>query len=178
MINSVVSKRYAIALFELAEEKKLLSHLEIEARNLKGILADTAEMKEIFSSPKFSNAKKNEIVDDIFTDFSVEIKNTIKLMVERHHFAEIVGTLSFFIEMANASNNTFDAVVTSAKPLTATEEKEISTALAKKVGVKSLNIQNVVDASLIGGLKVRIGNQVFDSSLSTKLRDLGRHITV
>lgn len=178
MSNSVVAKRYAVALFELAKEKQLLAQLEIEARNLKEILSEVEDLNEIFTSPKFSKVKRNEIVDSMFETFSIETRNTIKLMAERHHFAEVVSMLTYFIEMANEANSVFDCTVISAKPLTTDEENSISSAFAKKVGVKELNITNVVDSSIIGGLKVRIGNQVFDSSLSTKLKSLQREIRV
>lgn len=178
MSNSVVAKRYAVALFELANEKELLTGLEIDARNLREVLLEVKGLKDIFTSPKFSKIKRNEIVDEMFTDFSVEVRNAMKLMVERNHFAEVVSMLEFFVEMANEANSVYDCTVISAKALTSDEEQAISQAFAKKVGVKELNIQNTVDASIIGGLKVRIGNQVFDSSLSTKLKNLQRQITV
>lgn len=79
-----------------------------------------------------------------------------------------------FIRFANDTQGVADAIVYTTQPLTEDETQRISTAFARKVGKNTLNITNEIDPSLIGGVRLQIGNQIFDSSISHKLAGLKR----
>lgn len=79
--------------------------------------------------------------------------------------------------LSNDALNVADAKVYSVRPLSAEEQATLSAVFAAKVGKASLNISNIVDSSLIGGVKIRIGNRIFDGSVSGKLERLGRQLT-
>ena len=77
-----------------------------------------------------------------------------------------------FIQLANDERGIAEAKVISTRALTETEHEALSSTFAAKVGKKSLRIENIVDSNLLGGIKVRIGNRIFDGSLRGKLERL------
>ena len=78
--------------------------------------------------------------------------------------------------LSNEAQGVAEAKVYSTRALTEEERANISTAFAKNVGKQSLRIENIVDPSIIGGMRVQIGNRIYDSSLSTKLDRLKRNL--
>lgn len=81
-----------------------------------------------------------------------------------------------FIKLANEARQTEDAIVYSVKPLTDAEISSLSQVFANKAGVASLRIRNEVQTDLIGGIKVRIGNRIFDGGVSGKLQRIERQL--
>ncbi len=175
MSDVVVEKRYALALFRLAKEKQLLEQLEKEVKVLNEVFANE-EIIAVFTSPKISIDKKKNLIADAFASFSVELKNTLNVLVEQHRERNMVAIASHFLGLVNEENGVADATVTSAKPISESEMNDISAVFAKKIDKKALHITNVTDPSVIGGVSVRIGNQVFDGTVGGKLNRLERHL--
>ena len=95
-------------------------------------------------------------------------------MLEKKRINEIVNIVDEFIDFANDAAGIAEAKVYSTRPLTEDESAAISTAFAKKVGKQSLRIENIIDPTLIGGIRLQIGNRIYDSSLASKLERLKR----
>ena len=81
-----------------------------------------------------------------------------------------------FVELVNDEQSVAEAKVYTIRPLTEEERAGVSSVFAAKVGKKSLKIENIVDRDLIGGMKLRIGNRIFDGSISGKLNRLERQL--
>lgn len=96
------------------------------------------------------------------------------LLVDRHRENEIIDVANEFSELANEERGVEAANVFSVRPLTEDERTALSVSFAKKIGKKSLQIENIVDSDLLGGIKIRIGNRIFDGSLRGKLDRLER----
>ncbi|MED3649071.1 F0F1 ATP synthase subunit delta [Heyndrickxia sporothermodurans] len=176
MSNNAVAKRYATALFELAKEQNLLEQVQDELRAIKKAIKDNPELINLLTSPKFSSEKKIDMIKEIFHSASNVVVNTLMLLTERHRVNEITSVADEYIELANLNNGIAEAIVYSTRPLNASESEAISSVFAKKVGRVSLNIENVIDMDLLGGVKVRIGNKIFDGSLRGKLDRLERSL--
>ncbi|MGE8207049.1 F0F1 ATP synthase subunit delta [Heyndrickxia sp. NPDC080065] len=178
MSNNAVAKRYATALFELAKEQNQLEQVEGELRVIKKAIKDNPELINLLKSPRFSKEKKKEILKDIFSSTSILVSNTLLLLTDVHRVNEIENIADEFIELANNARGIAEAKVYSIRPLTASESASISSVFAQKVGKISLNIENIIDTDLLGGVKVRIGNKIFDGSLRGKLERLERNLVV
>ena len=173
---STVSKRYALALFQLAQEQNQLDTVEAELRAVKQAFTDTPEILALLKNPKLSLEKKKEVVKEIFAAFTPYVQHTLMLLVDRHRENEIVHMASDFVALTNEEKGIAEATVQSVRPLTTDEAEGISNVFAPKVGKKSLDIRNEVDSDLLGGLKIRIGNIIFDGSLQGKLERLKREL--
>ncbi|HLU21824.1 MAG TPA: F0F1 ATP synthase subunit delta [Bacillaceae bacterium] len=177
MSQNVVAERYALALYELAKEQNNVQKLVDELRAVRKVINENQDFITLLSSPNLAVNNKKDIVASVFSGVSEPVLHTIMLLVDRKRQSEIADVAKSFIDYANLDNGVADATVYSARPLTPSEAESISASFAAKVGRRSLNIENIVDSNLLGGIKVRIGNRIFDGSLRGKLDRLERTLT-
>lgn len=176
MTQSVVAKRYASALFNLSQQKGQTALVQEEIEELKKSFKENKELEQLLSSPRFSIGKKKEMVAAIFSGANPIILNTLFVLLDAKRMSEVLDVFAEFHELANEAAGIADAKVYSTRPLTDVESNSISTTFAHKVGKQSLRIENIIDPSLIGGVRLQIGNQIYDSSLSAKLSKLQRNL--
>jgi len=176
MIGSIVAKRYALALFQIANEKQLLDQMELELRTVREVTLNNDDFKALLKTPKISMENKKQMIKTIFAGLSEDVQNTIIILMERHREEEIAAVADHFIALANEAKGTADAIVYSARELTSEEAASISTTFAASIGKKSLQMNNIVDKSLIGGVKIQIGNRIYDGSVRGKLDRLERKL--
>jgi F-type H+-transporting ATPase subunit delta len=176
MSNSTVAKRYALALFQIASEKQVLAEVEQELRTVKEVVKNNPELTVFLKSPKLSNEKKKEVLNQAFGSASTYVRNTLMILVDRHREEQIAEVADEFINLANDAKGIAEAKVYSVQPLSAEQAEAISAAFAPQVGKQTLQIENIVDSNLLGGVKLRIGNRIFDGSLRGKLDRLERKL--
>jgi F-type H+-transporting ATPase subunit delta len=176
MSNSMVAKRYASALFQIAKEQQIIGTVEEELRVVKEVLEYNSDLKTVLKSSRVTNPKKKELLRAAFGSFSVYVLNTLMILVDRHRVNEMTEVVNQFIQLSNDEMGIAEADVYSVRPLTDEEREALSHAFAAKIGKKSLRIENFVDSNLLGGLKLRIGNRIYDGTLSGKLVRLERKL--
>jgi F-type H+-transporting ATPase subunit delta len=176
MSNSMVAKRYALALFQIAKETGALGVIEEELRVVKEVVQYNPELKNILNSSKLSIEEKKEIIKSSFATVNVNVLNTMLILIDRHREDQVVDVANEFLELANDEMGIAEAQVYSTRELTDAEREAISSVFAAKVGKKSLKIENIVDSNLLGGIRLRIGNRIYDGSLRGKLDRLERKL--
>ncbi|MEI4768898.1 F0F1 ATP synthase subunit delta [Psychrobacillus sp. FJAT-51614] len=176
MSNSTAAKRYAIALFELAQQKNELQSVENDLRELKVVWNGNKDLKTLFTSPKLSLDKKKELIREIFSNANPIVINTLLVLIDKKRLGEVSNIISEFMALSNEAQGIAEAKVYTTRELTEEERASVSSVFAKNVGKQSLRIQNIVDPSIIGGIRVQIGNRIYDSTLSTKLDRLKRNL--
>lgn len=176
MSQSVVAERYAQALFDLAQQHGQTASIQAELNELKKAFRDNKGLSELLTSPKLSTAKKKDIMNTIFSGANPIVLNTLFVLLDANRLGEVQNVFTQFHKLANDAAGIADAKVYSTRPLTEAETNAISLTFAQKVGKQSLRIENIIDPSLIGGIRLQIGNQIYDSSLSAKLGKLKRNL--
>jgi F-type H+-transporting ATPase subunit delta len=177
MSKDVVSKRYAVALFELATEQNKLDQIEQEMRVLKETFTANESLQQFLSHPKISSDKKKAMLQEaVGSKFTKESINTLFVLVDRGREEILSNMIDEFIVLANEKRGTAEAIVTSVRALSDDEKKSLSEVFAKKVGSHTLRITNVIDKDIIGGIKIQIGNRIFDGSVSGKLNRIQRQL--
>lgn len=176
MSNSAAAKRYAIALFELAQQKNELQSVENDLRELKLVWNGNKDVKTLFTSPKLPLDKKKELIREIFSNANPIVVNTLLVLIDKKRLGEVSDIITEFMALSNEAQGVAEAKVYTTRELTEQERANVSAVFAKNVGKQSLRIQNIVDPSIIGGMRVQIGNRIYDSSLSTKLDRLKRNL--
>jgi F-type H+-transporting ATPase subunit delta len=172
----MVAKRYALALFQIAKETGALGVIEEDLRVVKEVVQYNPELKVVLNSSKLSKEEKKEIIKASFISVNVNVLNTLLILIDRHREDQIVDVANEFLELANNEMGIVEAEVYSTRELTNAEREAISSVFAKKVGKKSLKIENIVDSNLLGGIRLRIGNRIYDGSLRGKLDRLERKL--
>ncbi|MGE7092673.1 F0F1 ATP synthase subunit delta [Lysinibacillus sp. NPDC048646] len=176
MSNSTVAKRYAQALFELAQQKSILAEVGSDLSELTKVVKESPDFLTLLSAPKFSIERKKQLVATIFAGATPEFLHTIQLLVEKKRVNEVTLIADAYAELAAQAQGSADATVFSTRALSTEESAKISATFAKLVGKQSLNITNEIDPSLLGGIRVQIGNHIYDSSVVNKLERLKREL--
>ena len=174
----LVSKTYGDALFEVAlEEDKLEQFLE-EVKAVKAAVDENQDLFKLMSHPKVVKEEKIKVVEDIFSGkVSRELVGLIRMIVDKGHFEQIDSVFTYFIDEVKEYRNIGTAYVTSALELTDAQKSAIEKRLLETTKYVTFEMHYNVDAAIIGGLVIRIGDRVVDSSVRTKLADLTRELS-
>ena len=174
----LVSNVYGDALFELAmEQNQLDSYLE-EAQGVLQVLQENEEFIQVMNHPKIIKEEKTQMVETIFKGrISDEMVGLMIMIVEKDHFAEMESVLNYFIARVMEEKNIGVATVTTPMELTDAQKEAIVKRLLETTSYVSFYMNYVVDADLIGGMVIRIGDRVVDSSVRTKIYQLSRELS-
>ncbi|WP_214779783.1 MULTISPECIES: F0F1 ATP synthase subunit delta [unclassified Exiguobacterium] len=174
-MNGSLAKRYAKALFDLAREQEMLDQVEAEVRLLDEVLHATPELMNVLTNPSFSDSELAQLLKDSFGDMTAIVLNTLLVMVENDRAEEVRALPHFVLEYINDFRGIAEGIVTSAYPLSESDLKDVELVFGEKLG-KTLQLKNVVDEQVIGGLRVQVGYTTYDDTIETKLTRLEREL--
>lgn len=176
MSQSVIAKRYATALFQAANQTGQATAIQQELNEIVKVFTGKDGLEQLISSPKLPLAKKKELLTQFFAGANQLILNTLFVLLDAKRFDEVANLVNEYNTLANDASGVAEAQVFSTRPLTDEESASISNTFAHKVGKQSLAIENIIDPSLVGGIRLQIGNQIYDSSIRAKLDRLQREL--
>lgn len=171
--TGLIAERYASALYELADSAKALDQVAADLRSLKAMMAASSDLVRLIRSPVLGRADQSKAVTALaekagFHDLTRRFLGTVA--ANRRLFTLTSVIEGFLAELARRRGEA-TADVTSAVSLTPAQTAALEEALRSVVGSK-VTVDLKVDRSLIGGLVVRVGSRMIDTSLATKLRRL------
>ena len=173
MSSGSLARRYARALLALGLEDKSLEQLGKEVRSLADAIRDSDELAEALSNPAFPRSDREKILVAVLERLKAK-KTTInftKLLLDRERMAVLPDISRELDAMIDEHAGRVRAQVTSAKPLTSSQLSRLVKALEKLSGKKIL-VETFEDSALLGGVVAQVGDQVYDGSLRTQLRQL------
>jgi F-type H+-transporting ATPase subunit delta len=168
-----IAGRYASALFELADEQRALDSVAADLKSLKAMIADSADLTRMLRSPVIGRDDQLRAIQAIAEQagFGPITKNFLGVIASNRRLFVLVQVIDAFLGELARRRGEMTADVTAAYPLTAEQVAAVTGALRTKLGAKvSLNVS--VDPALIGGLVVKVGSRLIDSSVRTKLNRL------
>ncbi len=171
--NSVlthIARPYASALFDLAQSENQLAQVETGLSDISRLIGESDDFSRYLRSPVISGDVKAAALDAILAKAQINalLANFLRLVAKNGRLFALDSIIAVFRELAAAARGEVTAEVTSAAPLTDAQAKALSETLKAKLG-KTVTLNQFVDPSLIGGLQVKVGSQMIDSSLKTKL---------
>lgn len=172
-MTASVAGRYASALFELAQEQASIPTVERDLGNLQALLDESADLRRLVLSPVFSAEDQGRALDAILSragagQLSV---NFVKLIARNRRLFALSDMIKAFRALAARARGEVEADVTSATPLSDEQMATLRETLKASIG-RDVAINAKVDAGLLGGLIVKVGSRMIDSSLRTKLATL------
>lgn len=176
MSEAIVAKRYGEALFQLATEKGIEEKLISELRTVKEVFQKDEQVNDFLNHPRITNTDKLQLIDTSFASFDKNVVNTLKLLVQRHRIDNVAAIVDEFIHLQNEANGVAVATVYSTRALTDEEKTQLEASFKKRFNKKEISIVNEVDPSLLGGVKIRVGNTIYDGSLNNKLNRIKHNI--
>ena len=173
----LVSKVYGDALFEAAREAGRMDDMYEEVLELQKLLQANEELQKMMENPKVIREDKENVIETVFRGrISDEIVELMKLMIAKGRYTNIESVFDYFIGLVKEEKKIGIAYVTTAVELTDGQKDEIVRRLLETTRYESFEMNYAVDASLIGGMVIRIGDRVVDSSIKTKLYELSKSL--
>jgi F-type H+-transporting ATPase subunit delta len=165
-----IARPYAQALFDLAKSENNLDPVEANLNELSALIGESPDFSRFLSSPVISADDKSDALDRLLNDMKPvpTVGNLLRVVARNGRLFALPAIIKAFRDLAAASRGQATAEVTSAVPLTAAQLDTLKAALREKIG-KTVTLNEHVDPSLIGGLVVKVGSRMIDSSLKTKL---------
>jgi len=173
MIGSAVAKRYATALFGLAEEKKVADQVAKDLAALAEAWESSEELQRVFQNPQFGTEEKRQVMGALADRLRCHpmTKNTMLMLSDRRRLEHLPDIAEAYTRLAERRAGRLRAEVVSARPLPESYYAKLSAALKKSTG-KEIVLVKKEDPSLIGGVVTTVGGRVFDGSLKNRLRGL------
>lgn len=171
--ESEVSQRYAKAAFGLALDTKALDAFMADLAQIKTMLSESKDLRRLLSSAQFaSDAKlKGILAVTASSKISDLTRKTLGLLAQNGRLNALGGFVTSVYKLYDAHKGIVAAEVTSAIALSDEQLNALKAALSSATG-RDTDIKSRVDATLLGGLKVRLGSRLFDASLKTQLDSL------
>ncbi|MCA0941570.1 F0F1 ATP synthase subunit delta [Yangia mangrovi] len=172
-ISSGIAARYATAVFGIAKEEKALDKLESGIDDLSAALDESAELKDLISSPVYTREAQGKAIMAVAAKMGLApvLTNTLGLMASKRRLFALPQLIAHLREMIAAEKGEVTAEVTSAIELTPAQASELAATLKSQIG-SDVKIKSTVDESLIGGLVVKVGSKMVDTSIRSKLNSL------
>lgn len=169
-LNEIIND-WSFALFDLSKSSNKLIEITNESATIIKVLKQNKEYLKILNSFDIKEEKKYKLIDDAFSSYHPYIVNTIKLATKKHVVKYIDIIFHRFVELSNEKLNIKYGHIYSVKPLTEIEIKKLEQKLS--LDLKSnITLENIIDPSLIGGVKIKVDEYLIDNSVLGKLNKI------
>ncbi len=173
----LVGATYGEALFELAVEEGKEEVFLNEVVQLKDLLLENPDFGRLMNHPKILKEEKIKVLEKVFEGrISRELLGFLHLIISKDRYGEIDAILDYFVDKVKQLKGIGIAYVTTALNLSEAKKKEIELKLLDTTSFKKMEMHYQVDEELIGGIVIRIGDRVVDSSVRSKLFELQREL--
>lgn len=173
----LVGTTYGEALFELAVEEGKEDEFLSEITQLKDLLVENPDFGKLMNHPKILKEDKLKVLEEVFKGrISEELLGFLHLIVTKDRYGDIDAILDYFVDEVKKLKGIGVAYVTTAIDLSEVKKKEIEARLLATTSYEKMEMHYQVDEDLIGGMVLRIGDRVVDSSVRNKLFELQREL--
>lgn len=165
-----IARPYAAALYDLAQDDKTVDAVEAGLNGIARLAGESADFDRFLRSPVISADAKAAAVENILAKAKVHptVAKFVKVVARNGRLFALPTIIKSFRVLAAEGRGEISAEVTSAAPLSRSQLSDLAQTLKRKIG-KTVTLNEHVDPSLIGGLVVKVGSRMIDSSLKTKL---------
>jgi F-type H+-transporting ATPase subunit delta len=172
-IQASLAGRYAIALFELAMDEKQIDTVSASLASLRQALNESADLRALLGSPLLGREEQARAVSAVAGGLKVDplTANFLGVLANNRRLPQLEAVIRAFTMLAARHRGELTAEVTSARPLDDDQVDAIKQHLRSRMG-RDIAVDLAVDPAILGGLVVKIGSQMIDSSIRTKLNTL------
>jgi F-type H+-transporting ATPase subunit delta len=174
----ILARRYATALINLAQQANSLDKVGGDLRDFAESWEQSRELRGVFENPNVGVATRRQILRDLAAQSGMEplLRDTLLLLSDRGRMNQLPGLVEAYEQLLEARSGRVRAEVITASELPAAYFAELQKVLERVTG-KQVTVAARVDPSLLGGVVTRIGDQVFDGSLSNRLNELKQELS-
>lgn len=177
MSENKAASRYAKSLIDLSTEQNSLEEMRNDMVLIEQVIDQNSVLEAILQNPVIPLDKKYSILEEVFGKQVHEItKSYLKLIVSKGRSAILFDTTKAFIRQYNSIKGIVTAEVSSATELTEANKAEIIAVVKKEIGAKEVIIKEKINADLIGGFILKVGDRQFDASIAGSLNKLKKEL--
>lgn len=174
----LVESVYGDALFELALEEGRLDEFSEEAQCILRVLELNPDLTVMMTHPQITKEEKLNVIDSVFSGrVSKETQELLRLLAEKDHFSAAEKVFSYVSDRIKAEKKIGVAYVRTPIELSKAQCDQVEAKLLETTDFQSLEMHYETDPSLIGGMVIRIGDRIVDSSISSRLHRLSRELS-
>lgn len=167
-----LDKRYALALYEVAEENNKVEEYLNDLRQICDLIDNNKDFYEVIKHPQISTKRKKETFINIFKGkIDDQLLSFLLILIEKGRILYLREKLNEMEKIHREKNNTLLAMIKTAVPLLDSEMENLNRILEKKYN-KKIIITAEVDKSILGGVFIRVGNDVIDGTIKSKLDEM------
>ena len=177
---ALVAKRYATALFEAVRESEHTDAATVlqELRSVQQALHEIPAFRQFFMTPVIGDTEKKRFVAETFSEkVSQEVCNFLQVLVDKRRESDYEEMVEVFEELSKQLENRLEATAVTAVAMNGAAIKQLEELLSTKTG-KQVTLENKVDESIVGGVLIRIGDQVIDGTVRNRLSLLKEELTL
>lgn len=172
MIEGVVGRRYAHALFGSAREKSLVDEVERDLGSLREVWEDHPVLARFLDSPNVSLKEKQEFLERVFPKGLTDLtRRFLVFLLEKKRVESFLNVVSEYHELADEMHGRSEAEVITRSPLSGEQREKLGRALSQLMG-KTVDLVERVDPGVIGGLRVSVKDRVIDRTIRSRLVQL------
>jgi F-type H+-transporting ATPase subunit delta len=177
MSATTVARRYAEAMADVAIAHNIVDQVDAELRVFAGMMRESRELADVFASPVLPQADKGRVLEALIARArpGTFTANLLRAMLNNGRLPLIPDVYEQYRRLINERRGVVVAEVTTAQPLNAQEQAQLSQRLQAMTG-KQVEFQFKTDAALIGGVITRIGSVVYDGSVRTQLQEIEQRL--
>ena len=176
MLNKSVARRYAEAFFSIAQEANKIDEYQVELEKVITSLDEVEGMKEYLGHLLIPTREKKDLIEKVFGgQLSSMTMNFLLMIIDKRRESYLEVIYGEFVDMADESRDIKKAELFAAREVPKEELDDLAKRLSSSTGKKVL-LKQTVDPSLLGGVKIRMGDQIVDGTVTKKLQMLKENL--
>ena len=169
-----ITSRYAEALYSLKKDENSLESSQKEIKEIKElikVLKENPDFLVVLNSSYKEFEEKEQIIDKVFIGVDEEIKTLIKIVVKNHRGQYLTEIFENYNSLVNEYRGVLEGLVYSTEPLSESQLAKLNSTIGK-IETRPVELKNIIDPSLIGGVKVVINDHIYDGSIKRHIDDM------
>ena len=176
MLNIQLANKYAVAIFELAQEENKLEVYGIQLDEICRLISGQADLKAFMNNPQVQPQAKRELFSKLFKeDLASTVYNFIMLLIDKRRESLLEAIVERYQALSNDARNIIEAEVTVAAALIQGQQEQLVAKLEQVTG-KTVLVSTRVDKSIIGGIVVKLGDKLIDGSVVRRMQSLQKQL--
>lgn len=176
MLNLQLAKKYAVAMFELAQEEQKLVEYGDQLMQISALFKSQPALKAFMGNPQIQPSAKKELLNKVFgSDIEKSVHNFILLLIDKRRITLIEEIVGEYEALSNEVRNIVVAHVTTAVELDQAQKTALTAKLEAITG-KQIQLKTHIDKSIIGGVVVKMGDKLIDGSVVSQIKSLGKQL--
>ena len=173
-----VGKRYSKALYEVAEEQNSIEEMLEDLKSLKKVYEDNPSLSFALAGRSISRTEKLKILETLKSQFGELMQDFLGLVFDNNRMDCIIDIADAFIEKYDEANGIVEAIVTTTIDIDDAQAESLKSVIKQRFSVNKVNLTKIVDPSIIGGVIIRVGDQVVDGSVVKRFNDIKKTLLV